>query len=158
MEPGIMKQKPIDSQKGIFADGMWEKIFTEGAMIGILTLVAFSLGNYLYGLEVGRTMAFLSLGLLELVHSFNIRSEESIFKIGIFHNRYLVGAFLLGALLQIGVAIIPQIAMIFDCIPLNITQWIYTILISISPIIIVEIQKKLNEVKFGKVVYENEYK
>lgn len=158
MEPGIMKQKPIDSQKGIFADGMWEKIFTEGAMIGILTLVAFSLGNYLYGLEVGRTMAFLSLGLLELVHSFNIRSEESIFKIGIFHNRYLVGAFLLGALLQIGVAIIPQIAMIFDCVPLNITQWIYTILISISPIIIVEIQKKLNEVKFGKVVYENEYK
>ena len=48
MEPGIMKQKPIDSKKGIFADGMWEKIFTEGAMIGILTLVAFSLGNYLY--------------------------------------------------------------------------------------------------------------
>lgn len=156
MEPGIMKQKPIDSKKGIFADGMWEKIFTEGAMIGILTLVAFSIGNYLYGLEVGRTMAFLSLGLLELVHSFNIRSEESIFKIGIFHNRYLVGAFLLGALLQIGVAIIPQIAMIFDCVPLNITQWIYTILISISPIVIVEIQKKLNEVKFGKVVYENE--
>ena len=42
-------------------------------MLGMLTLFAFSLGNNLYGLEVGRTMAFLSLGLLELIHSFNVR-------------------------------------------------------------------------------------
>ena len=62
------------------ADGLWSKIFIEGTMLGILTLFAFSLGNNLYSLEVGRTMAFVSLGLLELVHSFNIKSEESIFK------------------------------------------------------------------------------
>lgn len=49
------------------------KIIAEGIMLGALTLVAFSLGNYLYGIEVARTMAFVSLGLLELIHSFNIK-------------------------------------------------------------------------------------
>lgn len=77
----IMNRKPISSQKGLFADGLWSKIFVEGTMLGMLTLLAFSIGNNLYGLEVGRTMAFVSLGLLELVHSFNIKSEESIFKV-----------------------------------------------------------------------------
>lgn len=57
----IMNKKPRDAKKGIFADGLWSKIFVEGTMIGMLTLVAFSLGNKLFGLEVGRTMAFVSL-------------------------------------------------------------------------------------------------
>ncbi len=76
-----MQKKPVDSKKGLFADGLWAKIGTEGTMIGMLTLFAFSLGNSQYGLEVGRTMAFISLGMLELVHCFNIKSEESIFKV-----------------------------------------------------------------------------
>ncbi len=79
-EKDIMNKKPKDSKKGIFSDGLWGDIFSEGIMIGILTLVAFSLGCKLGGITVGRTMAFISLGLLELVHSFNIKSEESIFK------------------------------------------------------------------------------
>lgn len=150
----IMKKKPINSKKSIFSDGLWEKIFVEGIMIGMLTLFAFSLGNNLFGLEVGRTMAFVALSMLELIHSFNVRSEESIFKIGLFKNIYLVGAFILGTILQISVVIIPRIADIFDVIPLTKIQWIYTILISISPIFIMEIQKKLNEIKFGKTVYK----
>lgn len=150
----IMKKKPINSKKSIFSDGLWEKIFVEGIMIGMLTLFAFSLGNNLFGLEVGRTMAFVTLSMLELIHSFNVRSEKSILKIGIFKNIYLIGAFILGTILQISVVAIPQIAKIFDVIPLNKTQWIYTILISISPIFIMEIQKKLNEIKFGKTVYK----
>ena len=76
----IMNRKPQNSKKGIFADGLWGKIFVEGAMIGMLNLVAFTIGNSFYGLETGRTMAFVSLGLLELVHCFNIKSEQSIFK------------------------------------------------------------------------------
>ena len=119
----------------------------------MLTLFAFSIGNNLYGIEVGRTMAFVSLGMLELVHSFNIKSEESIFKSGIFENKYLIGAFLLGTALQIIVVIIPQIAEIFKLVPLNSTQWLYTILISFAPIVIMELQKWFNEIKFGKRVY-----
>lgn len=150
----IMNKKPRDSKKGLFADGLWSKIFVEGIMIGMLTILAFSIGNNLYGLEVGRTMAFVSLGVLELVHSFNIKSEESIFKIGIMENKYLVGAFLLGTILQVGVVFIPQVAEIFKLVPLTGIQWLYTAGIAILPIVIMEIQKKLNEVKFGKVVYE----
>lgn len=79
-DKNIMNKKPKDSRKGIFSDGLWSKIIVEGTMLGILTLVIFSFGNRFYGLEVGRTMAFVTLGLIEMVHSFNIRSEESIFK------------------------------------------------------------------------------
>ena len=48
----IMNKKPNSPKKGIFADGLWGKIFVEGTMIGILTLFAFSVGNNLYGLEI----------------------------------------------------------------------------------------------------------
>lgn len=122
-------------------------------MLGMLTLLAFSLGNNLYGIEVGRTMAFLSLGLLELVHSFNIKSEESIFKTGIFENKYLVGALVLGTILQVGVVCVPALAKVFKVVPLNGVQWMYVGLISVSPIVIMEVQKKFNEIRFGKVVY-----
>ena len=82
-EKDIMNRKPVNSRKGLFADGLWSKIITEGILIGALTLVAFSIGNKWYGLEVGRTMAFVAIGVLELVHSFNIKSDKSIFKVGL---------------------------------------------------------------------------
>lgn len=144
-EADIMDKKPRDSKKGIFADGLWQRIITEGTMLGILTLVAFSVGNYLYDIEVGRTMAFVSLGLLELVHSFNIKSEESIFKVGLFENKYLMGAFILGVILQIVVVVIPSVAEVFKLVPLTQVQWMYTFGISILPLVIMEIQKAFNK-------------
>jgi Ca2+-transporting ATPase len=149
-EDNIMKRKPINSRKGIFADGLWNKIIIEGIMIGMLTLVAFSLGNKYYGLEVGRTMAFLSIGLLELVHSFNIKSEESIFKKGFLENKFLMGSFLLGTFVQTIVVIIPSLANIFKLVPLTQTQWIITLAISLLPIPIMELQKKMNAEKQEK--------
>lgn len=146
-EADIMDKKPRDSKKGIFADGLWQRIITEGTMLGILTLVAFSVGNYLYDIEVGRTMAFVSLGLLELVHSFNIKSEESIFKVGLFENKYLLGAFILGALLQVVVVVIPSVAEVFKLVPLTQVQWMYTFGISILPLVIMEIQKAFNKIE-----------
>ena len=149
----IMNRKPKNPKKGLFADGLWFKIFFEGCMIGILTLLAFYIGSTQYGINVGRTMAFLTLGLTELIHSLNIRSDESLFEIGLFKNKYLIFAFLLGAILQIGVSIIPQVATIFDVMPLSPIQWIYTIVISICPLFIMEAKKKLHEVRHGKVIY-----
>ena len=146
----IMNKKPRDSRKSIFADGLWEKIIVEGAMIGVLTLFAFSIGNNLYGLEVGRTMAFVALGMLELVHSLNVKSDESIFKVGIFENKYLVASIILGTILTILVVMVPVFADVFKLQALTPIQWLYTMAISIMPIIIIEAQKKLNEVKFGK--------
>ena len=143
-DKNIMNQKPRNSRKSIFADGLWSKIILEGIMLGMLTLVAFSVGNNLYGLEVGRTMAFVSMAMLELVHSFNVKSEESIFKVGIFENKYLIGAFILGTLLQVVVVMVPALANVFSLVPLNGTQWLYTLGISILPIIIIEAQKLLD--------------
>ena len=148
-----MSRLPRNPKKSLFADGLWWKIIIEGTMLGMFTLLAFSIGNRLYSVEVGRTMAFITLGMLELVHSFNIKSEESIFKIGIFENKYLILALILGVLLQVIVVIINPIAEIFSLVPLNGIQWLYTILISIAPIPIVEIQKAVNGYTFGKVVY-----
>lgn len=153
-ENGIMNRKPRNPKKSLFADGLWNKIFLEGFMLGILTLLCFSIGNKLYGLEVARTMAFVSLGMLELVHSLNIKSKESIFEVGIFENKYLIGAFILGTLMQIIVAIIPSLADVFKLVTLNQTQWLYTLSISVLPLVIVQLHKKLNEIKFGYVSYE----
>ena len=153
IDKAIMHKKPKNPKKGLFSDGLWSKIFFEGTMIGLLTLFAFTVGNHLYGLEVARTMAFISLSMLELVHSFNIRSENSIFEIGVFKNKYLNIAFLAGAILQIAVVVIKPIAKIFDVVPLNTTQWIFTFAISITPIVIMEFKKKLKELRYGKRVY-----
>ena len=56
--------------------------------------------------------------------------------------------------MQVGVVFIPSVAKIFSLVSLNATQWLYVALISIAPIIIIELQKKLNEIIFGKTVYE----
>ena len=151
-EKDIMKRNPVDSKKGIFADGLWNKIITEGIMIGIFTLVAFSIGNKYFGLQVGRTMAFLSIGFLELVHSFNVKNEKSIFESGLFENKFLIGSFVLGIFIQTIVVVVPYFAKVFQVVPLNGIQWIITICISLFPIPVIELQKFLNEnVKIPKV-------
>lgn len=153
MDKYIMKNKPKDAKESLFADGLWGKIFVEGAMIGILTLLAFSIGNKFYGLTVARTMAFTSLSMLELVHSINVKTDHSIFKINIFNNLYLIGAFCIGTILQVAVTVIPAVCNVFEVTTLNLTQWAMVIGISISPIILVELQKKINEIKFGEKVF-----
>ena len=150
-ENGIMERKPRNSKESIFAGGLWYKIITEGIMLGSLTLFAFALGNKYYGVQVGRTMAFVSLGLLELVHSFNIKTDESIFKTGIFENKYLIGSFFAGTFLQTIVVVVPYLAKIFELVPLNKIQWIYTIVISILPIVIIELQKLINKFNAQKI-------
>ena len=152
-EENIMSRLPRNPKKNLFADGLWWKIIIEGSMLGMFTLLAFSIGNRLYSIEVGRTMAFLTLGILELVHSFNIKSEESIFKIGVLENKYLVGALVLGVILQVIVVVVSPLAQVFSLVPLTGIQWLYTILIAVAPIPIVEIQKAVNGYKFGRVVY-----
>ena len=154
-EKDIMERKPIDAKKGVFADGLWGKIILEGIMIGMLTLIAFSIGNKYYGLEVGRTMAFISMGMLELIHSFNIKSEKSIFKVGILENKYLIGSFIIGIFIQVIVAIIPAFANVFELTNLSMEQWIITCIISILPIPFMELQKLVNRIDIKKVNIKN---
>lgn len=99
-------------------------------------------------------MAFVTLGLIEMVHSFNIRTEESIFKAGLFKNKYLCMAFLAGLVMQVGIVFIPAVRGIFSLSELNNMQWLIVAGISLAPVVIMELQKKLNELVFGKTVYE----
>ncbi len=90
-EKDIMEKKPRSPKKGLFADGLWAAIIFEGLMIGALALLAFSIGvNVLGNLTTGRTMAFAVLSISQLVHAFNMRSEHSVFRAGLFKNPYLV--------------------------------------------------------------------
>ena len=157
-DDSIMCKKPKKPKEGLFSGGLWKNIFIEGSMIGILTLVAFNIGAK-YSLEVGRTMAFLSLGLLELIHSFNLKSDTSILNKKLFQNKYLLGAFILGSLLQILVVLIAPVAEIFGLVSLTFNQWLIVSIISIIPIIFMEIYKKSLELKNGRTMYiNNSYK
>ncbi len=153
-DKNIMKKKPRDSKKGFFADGLWSKIFWEGSILGIITLGVYMLGIRLYDAEVARTMAFATLSIIELVHAFNIHCGEYSFIKRIFSNLYLLGAMILGILMQVVVIAIPKIANVFDVIPLNANQWIIVAIACVLPVIVLEIQKKTNEITFGKRVYE----
>jgi Ca2+-transporting ATPase len=165
----IMKKKPVSPHKGMFADGLAIRIVCEGFIIGSLALTAFVIGfkyfdsqallRSLYEQEnlnalpgtyipwVGRTMAFAVLSLSQLFHSFNMRSEHSLSEIGLFGNRKLVYSFLICSFLQISVISIPQLARVFQVVPLTIRQWAIVLLLSFAPILIVELQKKLNHSK-----------
>ncbi len=160
----IMKRKPISPNKGMFADGLALQIIIEGILIGSLALCAFVIGIKYYdtpGLYnslihheanntatytpwVGRTMCFAVLSLSQLFHSFNMRSNRSLSEIGILTNSKLVISFIICALLQIVVISIAPLANIFQVVPLNLRQWALVLLLSITPIVVVEIQKKIN--------------
>lgn len=68
-------------------------------------------------------------------------------------NKYLFGAFVLGCLMQVGVVVFEPVANVFRLVALSKIQWVYTIAISFVPLVIVELQKWFNGVRFGKVVY-----
>lgn len=145
----VMDAPPINSRKGLFADGLGITIALEGCMIGALALAAFSAGANIfdiYGGEpiIGRTMAFAVLSLSQLVHAFNMRSEHSVFSVGLFSNKYLVGSFILGSLLQVSVISLPKLSSIFKVTPLSADQWLITAFFALLPLAIVELQKRFN--------------
>ena len=140
----IMKGRRKLSEKGLFSKGIWARICVEGMMIGSLSLLAFAIGNMLDksgGLMIGRTMSFCVLSISQLVHSFNMRSEHSIFKEGIFANKYLIYSFFTGLLLQVGVVMIKPLASVFKVASLGAEEWFIVAVLSFLPIVIVEFDK-----------------
>ncbi len=144
-EKDIMERKPENSKKNMFSDGMGSRIALEGCMIGMLALLAFAIGHIYFDKAeqhiIGRTMAFAVLSISQLIHAFNMRTEHSIFSISLFSNLYLVGAFLIGVLLQTGVIMIPVLSTIFKVQCLNIVEWGIVALLAFIPIVVVELEK-----------------
>ncbi|MBR2471596.1 MAG: calcium-translocating P-type ATPase, PMCA-type [Clostridia bacterium] len=138
----IMGHKPINRRKSLFADGAGFSIVVEGIMIGALALFAFFVGTRIMGnLEIGRTMAFATLGLSQLVHAFNERSDRSVFEIGLFSNKWMIGSFLVCGLMQVLVIAIAPVAGVFGVVPLNRWQWLLVSGLALVPLITIEIEK-----------------
>ncbi|MBR5773391.1 MAG: HAD-IC family P-type ATPase, partial [Clostridia bacterium] len=147
-EKNIMSRKPKDTRSSLFDKSTVFNIVVEGCLIGCLSLLAFILGQFVFvdsSLVVARTMAFSVLGISQLVHAFNMRSERSLFRIGIFSNKKMVQSFLICLALQISVVTIPFLTSIFKTSPLSSAQWLTVILLSLVPLIAVEIEKALTK-------------
>lgn len=158
----IMNRKPNKPGKGVFTKGMTWRVIYQGVMIGLLTLAAFMIGlatttTPIDGLtldeskiEVGQTMAFVTLAFSELVHVYSIRNNKlSIFKTGIKGNSKLIWATLASAALMLVILLVPALRNIFS-IPVLPTENVIELLgLIIAPLVIVEIFKlfKINTAK-----------
>ncbi len=153
-DPDVMNKKPIDPKKSLFADGMWYNILIEGMMIGSLALLAYTIGRAFFDLPglvtVGRTMAFAVLSLSQLVHAFNMRSEHSVFSIGLFTNKKMTMAFVVCLLLQTSVITIPALSAIFKTAALSAGQWLIVAGLSLVPLLLLELEKKLKSFRRGR--------
>jgi len=143
-EKDIMKRNPTVREESVFSGGLGVQMILEGLVIGGLALIAYLLGNRFYDLTMARTMTFSVLSLSQLFHVYNIRSKESLFRIGWLSNRSLNIAFLICLTLQVGVVMIPPMATVFRVIPMDLTQWGIVMGLSIAPIPIMELQKCLD--------------
>ncbi len=141
-EKGVMRKKPRGLKESFFADGVGASIVYQGIVEGLLTLTAYFVGMSTWGHPTGVTMAFASLALIQLAHSLNARSAtESIFSLGLFRNRHLMGAIGIAMLLQVGVIVIPGLNSLFRVSHLTGAQWLVVAGISIAIIPIVEVVK-----------------
>ncbi|MBE5928765.1 MAG: calcium-translocating P-type ATPase, PMCA-type [Lachnospiraceae bacterium] len=143
-DKNIMKRPPVNPSEGIFSGGLGFKIAIEGAFIGSLALTAYALGHHISH-ECAGTMCFAVLGLAQLFHSFNSRSNDSLFQIGLFSNKKLIASFMFCTLLSVITICIPALNIIFGTVPLATKEWLIVILLSILPIPIVEIQKVITK-------------
>ncbi|MCI8342359.1 MAG: calcium-translocating P-type ATPase, PMCA-type [Firmicutes bacterium] len=143
----IINQKPAENGGSVFSGGLGMRICLEGAMIGVLSLVAFAIGHIYYdngqGVAIGRTMAFAVLSMSQLVHAYNMRSGKSILKKGFFGNKYLNIAVIVGVIMQCGVISIPTAATYFKVSALSTEQWLTVAALCFVPLIVVEIEKRI---------------
>ena len=147
-EDDIMKRSPRNSKESIFAGGVSIDIIWQGFMIAIITIVAYVVGHYMesgvwefVNSADGMTMAFLTMSMAEIFHSFNLRSRRgSVFTIKS-HNKFLWGAMILSLLLTLAVIYIPFLSNAFGLESISIIEYCVSIVISFTVIPIVEIVK-----------------
>lgn len=161
IDPGdkdVMKQKPRNPKESFFARGAGFRAIVGGVLIGCFTLLAFYFGLSQHGYQLGgsmlseealqtalpyaRTMAFVVLAASQLFYSLSMRnSTKSIFKIGLFSNKFLIGAIIIGILLQLVVITVPFLATAFGVHNLSFGEWGIVLGFSLIPLIVNEIIK-----------------
>ncbi len=155
-ESDIMQRKPRATNEGIFAGGLGFDVAFQGIIITILTMASYFIGHFIESgrWEVansadGMTMAFLTLSLVEIFHSFNMRSRrKSIFSMHS-HNKLLWGSMLLSFVLTTVVIYVPFLAKAFGFETVSFLEYAIAVLIALTIIPIMElvklIQRKLNK-------------
>lgn len=147
-EADIMKRKPRDAKDGIFAGGLGVHVVLQGITVSIITLAAYMVGHYMEAgvweftnSEDGMTMAFLTLSMAEIFHSFNMRSlDKSVFSIK-GQNRFLWGAMALSLICTTAVIYIPFLANAFGFAHISLAEYAVSLLIAATIIPIVELTK-----------------
>lgn len=159
VEEGVMLQKPKPKDEGIFAHGFGIRIVFQGIMFALLTLAAFWIGcgcsfteiaNLSAGskaLHTGETMAFLVLAMCQIVQSFNMRSDKSLFKIGFFGNKTLNLAAIAAFLLTMLVAIVPGVRDAFGLELLAAKDYLICLGLVLIPLVVMEISKAIGLIK-----------
>ena len=153
-EKDIM-ERPPRKDTSLFGGGMGSRIVVEGMMIGMLALIAFGIGHIYFdgGKEyiTGRTMAFAVLSLSQLVHAFNMRTEHSLTQISLSSNPFLVGAFFVGCILQVGVIMAGSLAAVFKVCPLGWMEWMIVAGLALVPLPVVELEKWKDRLLYGNI-------
>ncbi|MDY4096456.1 MAG: cation-translocating P-type ATPase [Lachnospiraceae bacterium] len=141
VEKDIMDKPPKPREESLFAHGFGIRIVLQGMMFGALALLAFWIGERASGsLAGGRTMAFIVMALSQVLQSFNMRSEHSLFKIGFFSNRNLNWAALL-SLLLVALVLFTPLSVAFGLILLPGHLYLLALGLILIPLVIMEISK-----------------
>jgi Ca2+-transporting ATPase len=153
-DPDVMNRPPRNPKQSFFAEGAAVNVVCSGLLIGFLTIFAFWFGYYQHGFspfdelipenvtEYARTMAFMTIISCQLFYSLTFRhTTKSIFQVGVFANRYLVGAIVLGLLLQLFVLGTPFMQEAFKLQMLDMQGWINVIALGFIPVVLNEMVK-----------------
>ncbi|HGF7586234.1 MULTISPECIES: cation-translocating P-type ATPase [Enterococcus] len=148
-EHGIMDQPPIPKNEGIFARGLLQKIAINAGVFTIVTLFGYYLGSYVDTISpwidasqhVGQTVAFLILAYSSILHVFNVRSSQSIFKANLATNKALFEMALLALAITTAVALLPFTQELFGLVHISLNHWFLVGILSIVPIAVNELIK-----------------
>ena len=147
VEPTVMREKPRPASAPLFDRPFTVRLAWQGLMVGLLTLAAYWLGEYVLSDPAAadataNTMAFATLTFCQLFHAFDVRSEtQSIAHIGLLSNPAMNKAFLVGMALQLAVLLIPPLQAVFQVCPLSGMEWLCVLGLSLTPLAICEIEK-----------------
>ena len=149
-EEGAMCRPPRDPKEGIFAGGMAFDVFFQGVIVTMLVMVSFLIGEFMesgrwafVNSHDGTTMAFLTLSMVEIFHSLNMRSRRgSIFSLKT-HNKFLYGAMLVSFVLTTLVIEVPFLAAAFDFTPISLTEYVIALALAVMIIPIMEAVKAI---------------
>ena len=139
-----MKRKPHNAKKGIMTKGMIWRVAYQGVMVGSLPLIAYLIGMKHGGQQLGQTMAFTTLVFAQLAHVRNLHSNKiSSLRTSPLRNKPLIGAIFVSAAMALVVLLVPGISTAFGFVAMDKTHWLIVGLLSLCPIVIVELFKLL---------------